>query len=199
MLPTRLPRVVVVALAAAVVACGDPTRPKATTPNVALQYSLFALNGSPAAVSNALSFFGGPTRADASFRFDVAFDLDAAGKIQVYPVRALAGVLAQFPLSSPPSTRVGLQTVTGSYESVREAPDRGYDTISVKTITPGTVVAVQLLDQVNGQCLFSLGGQTTYAKFVVDSVDKSRRLFLRSVVDLNCGYRSLVPDSIPTF
>src|SRR5687767_14365677 len=198
MLPTRLPRVVVVALAAAVVACGDPTRPKATTPNVALEFSLFSLNGSPAAVSNALSFFGGPTRADASFQFDVAFDLDATGKIQVYPVRALAGVLAQLPLVPGPATRVGLQTVTGNFEALREAPDRGYDTITVKTITPGTVVAVQLFDQA-GQCVYSLGGQSTYAKFVVDSVDATRRLYMRSVVDLNCGYRSLVPDSIPTF
>jgi hypothetical protein len=194
MLPTRLPRVVAVALAVAIVACGDPTKPKATTPNVYLAYSLYPLNGAPAAVSNAVSFFGGPTRADASFQFDVAFDVDPTGKVVVYPVRSLAGTLA-----GQTGTRVGLQPVTGSFESLREAPDRGYDTLTVKTITPGTVVAVQLLDQLNGQCFYSLGGQTTYAKFVIDSVDKSRRLFLRSVVDLNCGYRSLVPDSIPTF
>ena len=194
MLPTRLPRVVVVAIAAAVVACGDPTRPKATTPNVFLEYSLYSLNGSPPAVSNAVSFFGGPTRADANFQFDVAFDVDPTGKVLVYPVRSLAGTLA-----GQLGTRVGLQTVTGSFESLREAPERGYDTIGVKTITPGTVMAVQLLDQTTGQCFYSLGGPTTYAKFVVDSVNASRRLFLRTVVDLNCGYRSLVPDSIPTF
>jgi hypothetical protein len=189
-----LPRVVVVAVAAAVVACGDPTRPKATTPNVSLQYSLYSLNGSPAAVSNAVSFFGGPTRADATFQFDVAFDVDAAGRVIVYPVRSLAGTLA-----GQLGTRVGLQPVTGTFESLREAPERGYDTIGVKTINPGTVIAVQLFDQTTGQCFYSLGGQNTYAKFVVDSVDTSRRLFLRTVVDLNCGYRSLVPDSIPTF
>ncbi|MDB4883694.1 MAG: hypothetical protein JWL95_2460 [Gemmatimonadetes bacterium] len=194
MLPTRLPRVVVVALAVAIVACGDPTLPKATTPNVYLTYSLYSLIGAPAAVSNAVSFFSGPTRADASFLFDVAFNVDAAGKVVVYPVRALAGTLA-----GTTGTRVGILPVTGSFEALREAPASGYDTISVKTISPGTVVAVQLLDQATGQCYYSLGGQTTYAKFVVDSVDTSRRLFLRTVVDMNCGYRSLVPDSIPTF
>ena len=60
------------------------------------------------------------------------------------------------------------------------------------------LVAVELIDQQTGQCIYSLGGQRTYAKFVVDSIDATRRLFLRSVVDLNCGSRSLVPDEIPT-
>ena len=36
MLPTRSTRVVVVALAVLAVACGDLTRPKASTPNIAL-------------------------------------------------------------------------------------------------------------------------------------------------------------------
>ena len=43
-------------------------------------------------------------------------------------------------------------------------------------------MAVELLDQTTGQCFYSLGGPTTYAKFVVDSVNASRRLFLRTVV-----------------
>jgi hypothetical protein len=47
MLPTRLPRVAVVALATLAVACGDITRPKATTPNLQLSYSVFALTGTP--------------------------------------------------------------------------------------------------------------------------------------------------------
>ena len=190
--PTRFLRVAVVALAAAIVACGDPTRPKATSANVLLSYTLYTLTGSPAAVSNAVSFFGGPVRADANFQFDVAFDIDASGKLQVYPVRSIAGALA-----GGLSTRVGLQPMTGSFESLTAAPETGYDTITVRTITPGQVVAVELLDQISGQCFYSLGGQTTYAKFVVDSVDATRRLFLRSVIDLNCGYRSLVPGEIP--
>ncbi|HEV7991637.1 MAG TPA: hypothetical protein VGP25_07410 [Gemmatimonadaceae bacterium] len=193
MLPTRFLRVAAVTLAAAIVACGDTTRPKATSANIQINYSLYPLTGSPAAVSNAVSFFGGPTRADATFNFDVAFDVDATGKVVMYPVRSIAGTLA-----GGLGTRAGLQPVTGSFESLREAPEAGYDTITVKTITPGQVVAVELIDLVTGQCIYSLGGQRTYAKFVVDSVDSARRLYLRSVVDLNCGYRSLVPDEIPT-
>ncbi|MEO8563295.1 MAG: hypothetical protein ABI601_14520 [bacterium] len=186
-------RIAAVTLAAAIVACGDATRPKATSANVLLSYSLYPLTGAPAAVSNAVSFFGGPTRADATFQFDVAFDVDPTGKLVVYPVRSLAGTLA-----GSLGTRVGLQPVTGSFETLRVAPETGYDTISVKTLAPGQVVAVELIDQATGQCFYSLGGQKTYAKFIVDSVDASRRLFLRSVIDLNCGYRSLVPDEIPT-
>ena len=195
MLPTRLLRVVVVALATAVVACGDPTRPRATTINLLLAYSVHGLSGAPVATANAMNMYVGPTRADASFDFDVALDLDPAGKILVYPVRAVAG-----PLAGLVPTRVGLQTVAGSFEALREAPERGYDTLNVRTISPGTVVAVELVDLVSGLCIYSLTGSSTYAKFVVDSVNTAtRRFYVRSVADPNCGYRSLVPDSIPTF
>lgn len=195
MLPTRLMRVVVVALATVLVACGDPTRPKATTVNLLLNYSVYGLTGAPPATANAMNLFIGPSRADATFNFDVALDLDATGKILVYPVRAVAG-----PLAGLVPTRVGLQTISGSFESVREAPDRGYDTLSVKSIAPGTVVVAELVDLVQGLCIYSLNGSSTYAKFVVDSVNPAtRRFYVRSVGDANCGYRSLVPDSIPTF
>jgi len=195
MLSTRLSRVVAVALATLVVACGDPTRPKATTPNLLLSYSVHTFTGAPPAEANAISFYIGPSRADVSFDFDVALDLDATGRILVYPIRAIAG-----PLVGTVPTRVGLQKVAGTFEALREAPDRGYDTLSVQTITPGTVVAVELVDQLSGICFYSLNGSSTYAKFVVDSVKlPTQQLYVRSVADANCGYRSLVPDSIPTF
>lgn len=195
MLPTRLLRVVAVALATVAVACGDPTRPKATIANLGLSYSVYGLIGAPAANPNALNLFLGPTRADASFDFDVALDLDPTGKILVYPVRAVAG-----PLAGVVPTRVGLQAVDGSFESVRQAPDRGYDTLSVMTVATGKVVVAELVNLVAGLCTFSLSGSQQYAKFVVDSVNTSKRqFFVRTVGDANCGYRSLVADSIPTF
>jgi hypothetical protein len=195
MLPTRLMRGVVVALATVLVACGDPTRSQATTVNLLLTYSVYGLTNAPPATANAINLFNGPARADAAFSFDVALDLDASGKILVYPVRALAG-----PLAGLVPTRVGLQTISGSFESVREAPDRGYDTLNVKSIAPGSVVVAELVDRVSGLCIYSLNGSSTYAKFVVDSVNPTtRRFYVRSVGDANCGYRSLVPDSIPTF
>jgi hypothetical protein len=195
MLKIRLLRVVAVALATVAVACGDPTRPKATLVNLSLSYSLYGLSGAPPATANAVNLFTGPSRADASFDFDVALDLDPSGKILVYPVRAIAG-----PLAGLVPTRVGLQTVSGPFESVRVAPDRGYDTLSVRTIAPGTTVVAELVDLVTGLCLYSLVGSQQYAKFVVDSVVPStKKFYVRSVGDANCGYKSLVPDSIPTF
>jgi hypothetical protein len=58
------------------------------------------------------------------------------------------------------------------------------------------VLAVEMFDLQT--CLYSLGGQMLYAKLTVDSVNTtSRRLYARTVLDPNCGYRSVVPDSIP--
>jgi hypothetical protein len=197
MLPTRLPRVAVVAvvaLATLAVACGDLTNPKATNTNLELQYSVFALTGTPVGVTNAINFFAGPARVDAAFGFDVALDFDPTGKILMYPVRAIAG-----PLAGTTPTRIGLQTVPGTFESVREAPKSGYDTITVKTITPGTVVAAEIVQQSTLSCVTSLVGGSMYAKFIVDSVDlPSRKFFVRHVIDSNCGFRGLVADSIPT-
>lgn len=192
MLPTRLLRVAAVALAVLAVACGDPTRATATSANMLLSLNVYALTGSPPSTPNAVALFGGLRRADATFDFDLAFDLDASGKVVLYPVRALAGTLA-----GSLSSRIGLQVVSGTFEALREAPTGIYDTLTVRTISPGTVVAIEVVDQ-RGQCRFSFGGQFQYAKLVVDSVNvPTRRVYFRTVTDPNCGYRSLVPDEIP--
>lgn len=191
MLPTRLPRVAVVVLAVVAAACGDPTRPKATYPSALTSYTLYPVTGAPANVPTALGFLGGATRADSRFAFDVAFDLSPAGAVSIYPVRLMAGSLVAS------VKRVGLQPVTGTFASVREVPSSGYDTLSVQTVTPGKVLAVEILDF--NACYTSFGGQTLYAKMVVDSVKPTvRRIYVRTVVDLNCGYRQVVPDSVPT-
>ena len=190
MLPTRPSRVVVVALAVVAIACGDPTKPRATFANALSTYALYAFTGAPVNAATAISFLGGAARADASFAFDVAFDLDATGRPVVYPVAAIASDLAGN------VKRVGLQVIPGPFEAVREVPEKGYDTLSVRTINERDVLAVELLDL--STCRFSLGGQTIYAKLTVDSVNTTtRRLYARAVVDPNCGYRSVVPDSIP--
>jgi hypothetical protein len=190
MLPTRPTRVAVVALAILAVACGDPTKPKATYANAPASYALYAFTGAPVNAATAISFLTGPARADANFAFDVAFDLDASGRPVIYPVRAIASDLAGS------VKRVGLQLVTGPFESVRVVPETGYDTLGARTVNVGDVLAVEMLDL--NTCLYSLGGQTLYAKLTVDSIDATaRRLYARTVIDPNCGYRSVVPDSIP--
>ena len=191
MLPSRLLRVVVAALAVAVVACGDPTRPTATFTNVRSAYTLYALTGTPANVPNALLFLTGVTRATSEFNFDVAFDIDASGKTVIYPVRTVGSGLAGT------LKRVGLQVLNTSFESVREVPNTGYDTLKVQTVSPGTVLAVEMRD--GTACFSTFNSQLIYAKMIVDSVSSAtRRIYLRTVVDPNCGYRSVVPDSVPT-
>jgi hypothetical protein len=196
MLPTRLSRVAAAALVVVAIACGDPTKPKATFATSEASYTLYALTGAPVNAATAINFLGGPTRADARFAFDVAFDLNAGGKVVVYPVRTVGGGLGGSLTRFGILPRVGLQVMPGSFESVTSAPATGYDTLSVQTINPGTVLAAEVLDYVT--CANSLGGQALYAKLTVDSVDLSgRRVYARSVVDPNCGYRELLPDSIP--
>ena len=118
MLPTRLLRVVVVALATVLVACGDPTRSESHHGQSAAQLLGLRTDGAPAATANAINLFIGPARADASFAFDVALDLDADREDP-----RLSGARRRWRDSPGLPTRVGLQTVTGSFESVREAPD----------------------------------------------------------------------------
>lgn len=192
---TRIACVVAVALATVVVACGDPTRPQAQSPNLPLDFSVYALTGTPAGVTNAVNFFAGPRRVDTDLDFDVALDLDANGQVLVYPIRAVAG-----PLATAVGTRVGVQKMSGTFDALREAPETGYDTLSVLTVSPGTPVAVQLLRLFTNVCFYSFNGQALYGKMVVDSVDQAnRKMWIRTVTDPNCGFRSLVPDSIPTF
>jgi hypothetical protein len=92
--------------------------------------------------------------------------------------------------------RVGLQVVPGRFDALTEVPSTGYDTLSIQTLAPGAVMAVNVLDP---SCAFSLGGTAIAAKMTVDSVNTAtRKIYLRAVVDPNCGYLSVVPDSIPT-
>lgn len=190
MLTTRCSRVAAVALTVLVVACGDPTRPRATFANTPFTFTLYALTGAPPVVPTAFSLLSGPVRATGTFAFDIAVDLDSAGRPVVYPVRLLAGSLAGG------GKRVGLQPLTGRYESIREVPKAGYDTLRAQTLSPGRVLAVETLDF--NACLSSIFAQTLHAKLVVDSVDlAARRLFMRAVVDPNCGYLQVHPDTIP--
>lgn len=195
MLPTRLLRVALVASAVFGVACGDPTLAKATYASGLATTTLYALTGAPPNVPTAISFLSGASHANATFKFDVAFDLDAQNRVLVIPVRIVGGALAG------PLKRVGLQVVPGGFESLLEVPATGYDTLNVKTVQPGNVLAVEIQDATACYSSYSLVVRTSqliYAKLVIDSVDAGqRRIYTRSVVDPNCGYLGVVPDSVP--
>lgn len=188
---TRSSRLLLSALALVLVATAcDGARRKASYANISRSFDLFALTGAPVNTPSALSLLGGPALADANFAFDVAVDIDASGTTRLYPVRTLASAFAAS------TQRVGLQLVPGSFESLTEAPQAGYDTLSAKVVTKGSVVAVEVQDI--RTCLYSANGVSIYGKLVVDSIRVAeRRVFGRSVVDVNCGFRELRPDTIP--
>ncbi|HZD84933.1 MAG TPA: hypothetical protein VE052_03395, partial [Gemmatimonadaceae bacterium] len=134
---------------------------------------------------------GQAVRVDGFANFEVALDIDATGNPIIYPVKLV--------VSSPGGSRVvGLQKVTGTFETVLEAPKNGYETDSALVLVPGEVVAVQAAHNFSSDlCAFSIN-PNIYAKIAVDSVDlASRTLYLRMGLDPNCGFRSFA-SGIPT-
>lgn len=194
-LPARFRPILLVACVLSAAACEAENRQKATYTSVYQAFTVYTLTGAPSASPNALSFLGGGVRASSAFGFDVAFEIDAQGRAVIYPVRALGGALAGT------LKRVGLQTVPVGFSALLEVPAAGYDTLNALTVSPGTTIAVELRD--TGACyavsiLSPVAAQFIYAKMVVDSVSiATRRVYGRTVFDPNCGYRGVIPDSIP--
>lgn len=183
-----------VAGAALLAACGDPTRPKAQQSVFSVDsLSIYALNGSPRNAPTALFFYAGtPVRADAGFGFDVALDIDSAGRPVLHPVRVIASGLAT-------AHRVGLQLVSGSYEQLTKAPAKGYRYDSTLVAPVGATVAVEITE--SSACAYSYYynySTEIYGKFQVIEVDRvNRRMRVRLTVDPNCGFLSLVPNAVP--
>ena len=123
-----------------------------------------------------------------SAEFDVAFDLDATGKVVLYPQRRV--------VSGVGGRRVGLQLASGTFESVTLAPTSGYqyDSVAV-TVQPGQVVLVQAQTT---QCSIELSPYN-YSKIVVDSTAPAiNAIYFRIASDPNCGFRSFVPGVVPS-
>jgi hypothetical protein len=190
-LTSRLGVFVAAVTAVVFVGCKDLTQPKAQLSIFGDSTTVYALNGAPPGAPTALYMFTGqPVAADASFRFDVAYDIDPTGAIVLLPVRAVGNGLA----SSP--HRVGLLISTEPFDAINEAPKSGYRYDSSTVVRVGQAVLVQSADPI--ACATSLFGTTIYGKLVVDSINRStRRLHTRYRVDPNCGFVSLgtgIPD-----
>lgn len=187
------------ALAFGLAACSDPNQ--AITPSTVLADTLtvFALTGtSPSFPSGYLASSGAVTRADGNFNFDIAFDIDAARNIVVYPqklvgVPCVVGALnCGGALGAKP---VGLQRITVAFDSLTRAPASNYVFDSSFVVTPGQGLVMQV--QSSAECSLSLA-TILYTKFVVDSIDAARRaIYFRAVHDPNCGYRTLIPGAVP--
>jgi hypothetical protein len=186
----RRPSGVLTAAVAAVLAfagaCGDFTSVPASLAVVADSGTVYALNGAPPGAPTALHVYtGSRLAADASFFFDVAFDIDAAGNVLILPQRVVASGLAS-------SHTVGLQSVPTDYSSLDKAPKNGYRADTTLITRVGQTVAIQSYDL--NVCSISITGQILYAKLVVREVNVDKRtISFEYTIDPNCGFLSFAP------
>jgi hypothetical protein len=177
---------------AALSACGNPTNLKATSLTVTDTLSVFALSGTPPTYPSGISIVARQAVLVNGFAgFDVAFDINSSGNAVVYPVKLVVTSLSG-------ARPVGVQKVTGTFETVTDAPKTGYQQDSSVVLAKGEVVAVESAHNGSGDiCSFALS-PNLYAKIALDSVNlASRTLYLRMGVDPNCGFRSFA-EGIPT-
>ena len=180
-------------------ACNDPNETRNVTPVVADTLTVWALTGtSPSFPSAYLSSLGAVTRADGNFNFDIAFDIDPAQKIVVYPQRMVGVPCIPSALNCGGALGfkpVGLQRTVVPFDSLETAPADGYVFDSTFTVAPGEGLVMQV--QSADECLAYLS-TVRYTKLVVDSINvPGRQVFFRTVHDPNCGYRGLVPGVAP--
>jgi hypothetical protein len=182
-LPHRLfPAAAGLGLLTAALACGDDfTLPDATFENTVDTVTLAALTGTPLTEPSGFDVVVAATvRTDRTNGFDFAFDIEG-GVPAIYPAGALG--LAPEP---------GLLRSDAAFADLDSAPLEGYVTDSVLPVAAGAVFVVRSRNS-NVQC--TLGTSLPrYGKFHVLSVDPAARtITLELLVDLNCGYRGLLP------
>lgn len=170
-----------------VASCGDSNSllSPAVYENVDRQYGVYALTGSPSGLPAGYQFTSESLvrpqiLSSGALNFDVAFDITADGKALVMSAKKV--------VPTPPAgvAPIGFLSLTAVYEQVVKAPDKGYVDDTTATLTVGQAVYVRLT---GSGCVY---GEPYYAKLTIDSINVAeRRLLVRSLVNRNCGYRSL--------
>jgi hypothetical protein len=177
-------------------ACGGPTDPKPSTVVVTDTLEAWAINGTTSTEPSGFYLAEDQVvEVTSALTFDVAFDVDSAtGQAVVIPVRLMTdGSVAAF--------NVGLQRLTQPFTEVTYAfntvkPNNGYQYDSIFKLSPGQ--GLMIVSNPPGCATDPI--PYLYGTFVVDSVNVIQRtVHFRATEDPNCGYRDLVPDSIPTF
>lgn len=188
-LPFRCRVGAALALGAALAACDDPFQLTASRPNIDESFEVWAITGSPASYpAGILVPQAAAVPLDAAGTFDLAFDIDADGRLMVYPTSAIVSPLTGARL-------VEFQRITGSFTGTAEAPRTGWTADSVLLVNPGQGFLVKVRTLF---CQFDFR-QEVYAKFFVDSViPAERRIKLGARINPNCGFRSLL-SGVPEF
>ena len=180
----------------AAAACGDPFAVKAPFQTVADSFSISALTKTPV-TARALWRIGDFVRFrldSVAAQFDLGFDIDASGRVTVYPARTI--------VRPPPGTLgapqlVGLLASSDAYASADRAPLTGYTLDTAIVVTKGQTVFVR--SSSNFCSSQNTRGTLLYAKFIVDSINAmTRELFVRSTVQPSCNFRSFA-TGVPTF
>jgi len=173
------------AVATAAVACKSLTGVPAGLSTVADSGTVYAINGAPSGAPTAVHMYtGSRTAADASFFFDVAFDIDASGHIVLLPQRTVASGLTT-------THGVGLQKSVQNYADVHSAIKSGYRADTAMIVSTNQTILVQVQDPA---CAVSISGTSIYGKLVILSVDiAARTLQVQYAADPNCGFLSFDP------
>lgn len=182
-------------------ACGgtDPFAPVAQLFVAGSGYILYPLSTAPALLPSGIQLLTqSPVRPQVSaglgLNFDVVFDLTTDGRVRVMQPKLIAIV----PTGTP---ETGVQTTTAHFDSLLRAPNSGFQFDSAVVVRVGQVFVLSA----QGTTASGITCSTTspiYAKAVVDSIVavpslNTQQLYVRTVVDPNCGFRSLEPNVIP--
>lgn len=187
-----------IACALVAASCGDPFAVKAPFQTVTDSFAISALTRT-AGSARALWRIGEFRRYrldSIGTQFDLGFDVDATGRIIVYPARTIT-VPPPGTLAAPPT--VALQASSTAYASADRAPEAGYVADTALVITKGQTVFVRSTSDYCAAQAQQTGGTLLFAKFVVDSVNPvTRELLVRSTIQPSCNFRSFA-TGIPTF
>lgn len=181
----------VIAGALVLTACSDSTGIVAQLPTITDSYQVYALTGTPASSPSGINtYVRSAVRVDGNANFDVAFDLNPAGQVLIYPVQKVVNTIQG-------NRQVGMRKVAGPAASVTIAPTGTYLDSTV-VAAPGDVIIVQALrNGTNDACAFDISPYI-YTKLVIDSVSPpTRSIFVGATLDPNCGFRSFA-EGLPT-
>ncbi|HEV8510441.1 MAG TPA: hypothetical protein VGQ48_08345 [Gemmatimonadales bacterium] len=165
-------------------ACGETLLPKASFPNEVDTVSIYALSGTPVAAPSAYSMeLRQAVRIDQSGgAFDFAFDIDSAGRAVLLPTGALKL-----------GRQSGILLTTTPFDSIRVAPGGNYQRDSAVVVDSNSVAIVHSRSL---RCPTIGLSAVLYGKLHVLAIDTTsapggRRIDLRILTDVNCGYRGL--------
>ncbi|MGA2384628.1 MAG: hypothetical protein ABSG61_14470 [Gemmatimonadales bacterium] len=185
---TGLAALCALAVGAAFAACDNPfalppaiSIPKDTT------YTLFSMTGTPVFEPSAYDMVDSQVvRTDRTTYFDFVLDMpDSLG--DTIPLLLPPGALG-LPRDG------GLQISKTPFDSLNYAPDGGYDQAVGQRLALGTVLLASSRTQ---SCNYNIA-HPVYAKLQVLAIDTgARSVTFHMVLDDNCGYRSLLADSVP--